>query len=401
VVVGDKQIKIQDGYSVKSEGAYKVDAYHTAAGVRCVKMGSDSGAGIYGHHFDKNDACASYSQFDNFFDRLKQENVAFNNDEMKFTFLQQYKTFQSAPDDLNLGSARKIPAIEHVVYLFDEDDGNAHNFPDYIAERVKRSSQSLEDADTFKHIVWTNFPNKIPTSFKVETGFEIRDIRELENVHAVYKNAASLISGAKTSPQRKADLTQASDIIRALAVKKLGGVYHDMDYEIFDGGALNKAMQLYDLVLGKEFNWVESDIANCVFASSPDHGLISTLLDFMDRNLNHQKSAPEYVQRPFNQVDRILFETGPSAMTAAYLKYSQDIKAKGFADNGIVFPPNALNDYYYARHQAPLASHCPSDGIQYSRNYEGVDVPLIGGDLFCGSWTKTPGFVDPFIYVQA
>jgi hypothetical protein len=350
----------------------------------------------------ENDICG-FKQHDHFTIRMKHEGINFDYDETKNNFLTKIKSFNEGS---NFSDYKLIPMVEHVVYLFAED-GPVYEFEEYITERVIRTAKRLDNisessqnvnSPKFSHIVWTNYPSRIPENIKIQGGFEVKNIKDLESQSLIYNNAIEMINDCKNTPYTSAILTQASDIIRVLAIKSYGGIYHDMDYEIYDAGYINNLTKKFDLILGFEHNFKGTDIGNAFFAASAGHDFITQLTLHIYRNLNFKEHSPLYVQRPYNLFTKVLCETGPCAMTGAYYKYLSLINNAAVEDLSIVFPNNALYDYNYARDVLPTTLKCLRTEDKAVRNFEGVEIPLIGADLFCGSWTKDAKFLDAIYY---
>ena len=104
-----------------------------------------------------------------------------------------------------------------------------------------------------------------------------------------------------------------SDIARYLIVKKYGGVYLDLDYEIFEPLALGNH-QLFIPKEESQYEGAQRDyLGNCIFGSVPDH-------PFWDNVITHLLHKPLNIKN----YEDIVEQTGPGLLTTVYEKFSFD-----------------------------------------------------------------------------
>jgi len=323
-----------------------------------------------------------YGQYADFDTRLKQEGIR----DFEALKKKKSKDFIKFHDEKEGKLKTEIPLIEHVVYLFRDDNAK---MADYLVDKITKNSEILRGEDSsWKLFFWTNSENNIPESILKLPNIEIKNI-DLFSDHKLYNNLSKLVMKSGDGRYYKALLTQASDVVRVMAVERFGGVYHDCDYLIRDAKALMKYMQK-DLILGLESGSYNSDIGNAFLASSVEHPMIKLTSELMYRNLN-DKEAPAYVRWPINRFDEIIFTTGPSLITAAYFKFITGTDN----DNSILLPSRIIYNANWARAQISQGQTCTHKGdVDTCFELDGQEVCSVGGDLFCGTWGQDNGFFD-------
>ena len=333
----------------------------------------------------------SYDFFKDFYARIKQEGINYDTSYEEWTqdFTSKYSDINNAVSENSL-----IPAITHMIYLFNK--GSKISGP--LEARIFRSPERLNEAnENWKHNFWTNDPKSIPKSIKNIKNLEIKNINELKE-HSLYSDFLAIFQSAPSSKYYKATLTQASDILRLMILDEQGGVYHDCDYEIYRAEDLYKLTTNFDLILGQENDRKETDLGNAFIAAKPQHKMIQSAIKLVERNLHQNElPIPDYCKYPFNLFSKVIFETGPAVITAAYYQYKQEVGA----DKSIVFPRVGLYNSYYAQQQEPMHPSCSHYGKEKNYGYFGnIKIDTIGADLFCGSWTQDQGFLDEIQYTN-
>lgn len=227
---------------------------------------------------------------------------------------------------------------------------------------LKKANLPLSD-NAFYHILWTNYSRE-----DLEKHPELTNLRKicgidesliplpeliLLNIHDVMdreigeiRNEAnpneklpqSVIDGLD---QMKKDLNSISDalndfksnkmfasmsdVIRVAAVKDIGGIYFDVDYNLFDQERLHKnnqynlfdLMKHYDSILGKE---EPKRLCNAFFSSAkPGSQVMTAIWDIVKKNINTPE-AVDYVRYPKNYFDKVISQTGPVTTTMGFLK---------------------------------------------------------------------------------
>jgi len=322
-----------------------------------------------------------YSQYKDFIERLEQEGIS-NVLELKNKKLSEFVQFHKNT---------KIPPIEHIVYLFKD---TTSNMPNYLIDKVSNNYKNLRsNHPKWKLIFWTNIESNVPKSLTILPDVEIRNINSLKH-HKLYNNLTTLIDEATTSSEYKSILTQASDIVRIMALNE-GGVYHDCDYLINDAEELIKYMKIWGLIIGLESDSPNADLGNAFIAAIPNHPMIKLAAKLMYRNLNDENS-PAYVQYPINKFDKIIFETGPALITASYYVFIDIAYNYGGKDDSIILPDKILFNTNWDRAQISEGQKCTYRG-QTSQcfNFDDEEICSVGGDLLCGTWGAQPGFFDP------
>jgi len=323
-----------------------------------------------------------YSQYKDFFERLNQEGVPHVSKLKK----------KKLSDFMDFHRDTKIPLIEHVVYLFRDDTSSMAS---YLIDKIRRNYANLKSKNKeWKLFFWTNNENCVPKSLRDLVGLEVKNINSLKH-HRLYENLSYLIQQSTTSTEYKAILTQASDVVRIMALHEVGGIYHDCDYLIDKSDELTKYMKGYGLIVGLESDSSNADLGNAFLGATQNHPMIKLATKLIYRNLNND-NAPEYVQYPINKFDKIIFETGPALITAAYYVFLDVVSDYGGTDDSVILPDKILFNTNWARAQISDGQKCTHHGdVDQCFVFEEQEICSIGGDLLCGTWGSHPGFFDP------
>jgi hypothetical protein len=263
----------------------------------------------------------------------------------------------------------KIPPISHSVYF--TRNLEPVKLKDLYIKKSSICINKLNEVDAnFKHYIWTNNPNIYIGKLESYSNIQIKLITELSN-HTLYNNVEDLL---KREDLKIINLVQASDVARIMAVQTFGGIYHDLDYEIFDGNLMIKYMKSFNYFNGREFDFHDSFIGNAFFASSKNHPIMIEMTNLILRNLNRPDEAPKYIQFPESPSDAIFVETGPVAMTIATYK--------GMNKNNnidIIFPAAVL---YNAKKVNPDIQ------LSVSNEFKDMLIKTVGADMFSGGWNE-------------
>ena len=287
---------------------------------------------------------------------------------------------------------------------------------------LKKANLPLSD-NTFHHILWTNYSRedleKHPelTNLRKICGIDKsliplpefivlnihdvmdREIGEIRNeANPNEKLPQSVIDGLE---QMKKDLNSVSDalnnlksnkmfasmsdVIRVAAVKDIGGIYFDVDYNLFDQERLHKnnqynlfdLMKHYDSILGKES---DRRLCNAFFSSAkPGSQVITSIWDIVKKNIN-TPDAVDYVRYAKNNFDKIISQTGPVTTTMGFLK------GQGEYDIAVDFEILYYNNFKRPPHEIKL----------------GGSLGSIGYDTWGGTWLESKyGEYKTYLYYDA
>ncbi len=166
-----------------------------------------------------------------------------------------------------------------------------------------------------------------------------------------------------------------SDVVRLAAVKNLGGIYFDVDYNFFDQLKLhdNKQYHMFDLmkhynsIIGKESNTLQSTrLCNSIIsAGQPNSKVITSMWDIVERNIISQDPL-YYIKYPKNDFHKVICETGPIATTVGFLRAEEEY------DIALDFGALYYNNFKRPSHELKLKG----------------DVGPIGYDTWGGSWLE-------------
>jgi len=274
-----------------------------------------------------------------------------------------------------------VPPISHVVYFTDPQNHKPWKQL-YTNKYIKTTKRLSEQDPNMKHYIWTNDVNTVPAEVRALPNVEVRTFDEFQN-HDLMPKITELVEKAKTDPSV---YVQASDVARVVTQQKYGGVYHDLDYEIFDAAAVIKYMKLASFVGGKEEEGrFDSFMGNAFIASTPSHPVINEVARKIKRNLNLEADVPDYIRYPYNKFDSIICTTGPMALTLSYFKIQEDPSKDSSLAPMLMLPARVLFSVDYARAETEATMKSPPP--------QGA----IGGDMFSGGW-GTKAYLDPIDY---
>jgi ankyrin repeat protein/mannosyltransferase OCH1-like enzyme len=287
----------------------------------------------------------------------------------------------------------KVPAITHQIFVTDKNSSSTLN-KIAVDKTILSLTRLNQLGKNFKHIIWTNQKSIIPQEILAIEGIFVESI-ELFKDHSTFY----LIEDLLTKEDKKiSDFTQASDLIRYLALQTYGGIYRDLDYEIYQPKELLKLMLNFDFFGGKEFShyepvYITSSIIGCI----KDHPIIKKTLALIERNLSSAKEKlPEYLQFPCDAFNQQIYSTGPAVLTMAFF-----LKANQAGFNDIMLPGDILSNWQYANSITPESRCHKQDQIVE------FNPKTIGADLFCGDWHKENSRfyykknIDIYLYIAA
>lgn len=337
--------------------------------------------------------------------------------------------------DIPISTAPKIPTVTHKIYFTSDLSPIALN--DFYHEVLKSYYHSLNSINNdWQHNIWTNNLSLFPDEIKNIKNVKIRHVQEFKD-HPSYVNLSDLLTKGNL---KRPYFAEAADLLRLMAVQKFGGIYSDMDYEVYNPEALFSLIQKFDYFAAREIPNKYSYYGNAFFAAKPNHPIIN---DALARSFKYyvvdinDSSAPLYLRYPCNQYDKLYF-SGPPLMTISYfsknniegnddvilppwmifnlnfarMKNNQSltdvkkkecdytaISKKDFAKNNSdldqllsAYVDNITmqdwNKYYVLTDKDGNKFHYNDDeqNIYYNLK-DRKQYPVIGADMFCGSWT--------------
>lgn len=240
-----------------------------------------------------------------------------------------------------VADAPKIPPITHRVYLVSKQISN--NLNDFYIEEMKVNFNKLNDlGEDWQHNIWTNDSDLFPLEIKDIKGVNIRSVDELKD-NPLYRFLLEIIDkGQAKGPY----LAEAADLVRLIVTEKFGGIYMDMDYEIYNPDALFDLMKKFDFIGGREKLSQWSLYGNAFIAAKPGHPILKRALEIEFRNRKsgiNNTNVPTYIKYPCKEYDSIYFN-GPLLMTISY--FAENNK-NGNSD--IILPPWMIFNVQFAR----------------------------------------------------
>ncbi len=311
--------------------------------------------------------------------------------------------------------ALKIPTISHHIYLTSEDRPNQLNA--FYIEKLKASFNKLnKDSQDWQHYIWTNKSQIFPQEIIQIKGVQIKQLEEFKD-HVLYQKLLDYVQkGNEITPY----LAGGSDLLRLMALQKFGGMYNDMDYEIYNPKALNELFKSFDYVGGRETTKEFAFYGNAFIASKPKHPIIEEALRRTLRN-EMAKEVPGYIKYPCSEHARI-YANGPALLTMSYFVNNNII---GNVD--IILPTYMIMNATFARFKnidcnynsvtkevfnerennlEKLLQIYPintkEEGVDDSNIYYSIrdrkNYPIIGSDMFCGGWSASSKLIKKRIY---
>lgn len=319
----------------------------------------------------------------------------------------------------------KIPAITHRVYFVPEH--RTSELEVFYVEQMRINFSKLNElGEDWQHNIWINNPKFIPQDIRDIEGVRVRSILELDG-HPLYSKLLELIN---LGNNRIAYLAEASDLLRLMILQKFGGVYADMDYEIYNPSELLKLMKKFDFIGGREHLGVHSYYGNAFIATKPSHPILNESIKMSLRNRAKNLSDPKlpyYIKYPCKMSDELYFN-GPPLITISYFR-----KNNIDGNNDVILPPwmifngsfaryknetcdfdNITKDLFYSKDtnldillnkfidnpringpvigevvRKPGKRNSFEDYNNIYYNIENrIEYPIIGADMFCGGWNK-------------
>lgn len=302
-----------------------------------------------------------------------------------------------------LSQKPKIPLISHHVYFTSEKNPKLLN--DYFENKLIASFVKLNKvSEEWKHFIWTNNASIFSEKIKNIKGVEIRSTEEFKNEPTYIFLEEALKNGQELTPY----FSEGADLTRFLAINKHGGMYNDMDYEIFNPEEMHKFFFQYDFIGARETVKKFSYYASAFIASKPKHPILQEILKRELRNYKLE-AVPDYIKYPCAEVDRV-YSNAPPLVTLSYFS-----KNNIEGNNDIVLPTWVIMNATFARYKnidcnfnivtkeefekrennltkllASYVKEVKEEGVKDSNIYYGIknreDFPIVGADMFCGGW---------------
>ena len=282
-----------------------------------------------------------------------------------------------------------------------------------LEKGAKESDVNISD-EHFYHVIWTNFSREdlikhpelqdlrricridktqiaLPEIIvlNIEEVMDSKDINEIKNQANLNQPLPkSILSGLanirddflSVRPQlddlySKKMFASMSDIVRVAAVKDIGGIYFDLDYNLYEQSRLHKnnqynifdLMKHYDSILGKEISHgIDNRLCNAIISGAkPASKVIESIWETIKKNIS-EPNAVDYIKYPQTKLDYIICQTGPIATTVGFLK------AAGQYDIALDFGALYYNEFKRPPHEVKLHG----------------SVGAIGYDTWGGSWLE-------------
>ena len=269
----------------------------------------------------------------------------------------------------------KIPHISHHIWFTSPTN------PKEIKERdlnfLRKTSSMLDSHKKWEHYLWTNDPSLIPNSINIlnTSGITVKNINEV-TLEIDYELTQALNDNA---------FGMASDIFRCAIVEKEGGIYFDMDYELYK--PLDKMTCTFDSFFGMD-DFSNRYFGNAVIAAKKNHPILRIGVELIKRNFLQNDKAPDYIKYPCSLFAKTITKAGPTLLTIAYYKASHQ---EGNIDIGLAhgtvfrldksfphgFSPDAISAPYYTMHD---------DLVSVSLDNSIIQLTQFGNDSYSGSW---------------
>jgi hypothetical protein len=195
-----------------------------------------------------------------------------------------------------------------------------------------------------------------------------------------------------------------------MVVQKFGGIYNDMDYEIYNAKALYNLMRKFDFIGGRELAKIESYIGNSFIASKANHHILNDVVIRMYNNISGLNGC-NYLKYPCNLYDKIYFNGIPLLTFAYFSKNNQE------GNNDVILPPWMVFNVGFARFKNKTCIYEDIKADDFNKNNQNLDqlilefngqikdgdssndniyynlkdhdyFEIIGADMFCGGWSN-------------
>lgn len=301
-----------------------------------------------------------------------------------------------------LSNKSSIPNISHHIYF--GQIANPKALLEFYIQKMVANFSKLNDTANWKHYIWTNNPAIFPEYIKNYKNVVVGNL-EIFKEHELYSYLQKTIHNGEVN---RAYFMEASDILRMMALQKFGGLYQDIDYEIYDAVSLFELKEKFDFIGAREFASNYSYYGNSIILAKPDHPIINEALNRIKKYNIDQFKSLDYIKYPCNLYDELYFNS-PPLLTISYFS-----KNNLLGNNDIILPSWMLLNVEFARFKngdcqySKVNSFASSNqnlsklveiftsqvkntistnenNIYYSSK-DKDNFKIIGADMFCGSW---------------
>ncbi|MEK6734087.1 MAG: glycosyltransferase [Pseudomonadota bacterium] len=298
----------------------------------------------------------------------------------------------------------KIPPITHHIYFV--KDNNTKALLDFYIKKMQANFDKLNaESDNWQHFLWSNDHSIFPEHIKQIKGVKLKNISELKD-HPLFSKLSDSI---KKGNENTGYFMEASDIFRLMLLQKFGGIYTDMDYELYQTHSLMEFMKRFDFIAGRELPRKLSYYGNSFLVSKPNHPIINDAISRLERT-----DLLNYMKYPCNMYDKLYFNSPPLLTISYFAKNNID------GNNDMILPAWMVLNVDFARYKNgdctyvkinkegfeendkklfQLMKEYPSkvemkdgssegkDNIYYSyKHRDGFEI--IGADMFCATWVE-------------
>lgn len=328
--------------------------------------------------------CHSVNIIDHRINQFLQEGFVFTEEKRKVAADARVKLLNLDKIESN---ELKVPLFSHQVYFTNINNPKEIDF--VSLNKTIHSLNNLNQAnENWHHYLWTNYPEIIQN--------EIVNIKNLEVLkydnNYIYNITDSFLGDLSARAIESKFYSEASDMVRYAALMRIGGMYRDLDYEIYKAEGITRLLYHFNFVAGTEFDCPYSIFANGFIINNPGHPVISKIIEQIYRNKVERVDLPDYIKYPCNNMARVVFETGPVAFTVAYFSVNN---ING--NNDIIMPNGILYNTNYSRSTTPT-SRCYNPGLEANSTIiiDNKEFELLGADMNCGNWYA--GNLDDILY---
>lgn len=344
-----------------------------------------------------------YDKNNDFNEIFSQENINYEIEDKKVTDLSLKKLLKY---NQNRKNNLKIPLITHHIYFTSTSAPTELN--NFYIEKMKLNFLKLNSEEkNWQHLIWTNVKNIIPEEILNIPGVKIKQISEIQD-NFLSNQLDEILLKANNN---KAYFAEAADLLRLIAIYLYGGIYNDMDYEIYNAKSLTNLMTQFDFIGGREMSTLISFYGNSFIAAKSNHPILVEALKLSTRNYK-KENAPKYIQYPCKEPIRIYFN-GPPLITIAYF-----LKNNIADNNDIILPSWMIFNADFAHYKNKICDYKKISKTEfinnnsqlqkllqeyklftslnsnskklnqniYYNNNNNENFEIIGADMFCGNW---------------
>ena len=337
---------------------------------------------------------------ENFLNLFEQENLNYIKHDKEITEngLDNLANIELLTDKLS------IPQISHHIYFFSSI--NPQKINEHLLDITIQTLQRLNrfSKSEWKHYIWTNNPSMFLNETLKNSNIIFKNITEFDT-YSLFPYLVEAVNSNKISR-----FSEASDLLRFMALEKYGGIYMDMDYEIYNAKFLLYLMNKFDFIAGRESISELSYYGSAFIAAKQNHPILKEMIKTEIRNYDKKNNnKPPYIKYPCYDAYKIIFNA-PPLVTISYLK-----KNNIDGNRDIILPAWMIYNFGVAREKNSDCSYSnvTKESAQKINNnlesfiekfnsnfeYNGKGniyyaykdhnkFPIIGADMFCATWAK-------------